>query len=65
MKNIKNHGKVKHIDIQHYYIHDLLQPGDIQIEQVPSINNLNLTDLFTKPLPHNHHHWLLESLNIH
>ena len=47
-KNMKDHGKVKHIDIQHHYIRDLIQSGAIQLEQVPSSENL--ADLFTKPL---------------
>jgi hypothetical protein len=62
-KNTKDHGKVKHIDIQHHYIRDLLQTGAIAIEQVPSADNL--ADLFTKPLPHDLHHRLLIALNIH
>ena len=62
-KNTKDHGKVKHIDIQHHYIHDLLQSGIMNIKQVPSADNL--ADLFTKPLAHDLHHRLLASLNIH
>ena len=62
-KNTKDHGKVKHIDIRHHYIRELLQSGDILIEQVPSAENL--ADLFTKPLPRDHHHRLLAALNIH
>ena len=61
-KNTKDHGKVKHIDIQHHYIQELLQSGTITIEQVSSSDNL--ADLFTKPLPHDHHHRLLTALNI-
>ena len=61
-KNTKDHGKVKHIDICHHYIRELLQSGLIIIEQVSSSDNL--ADLFTKPLPHDHHHRLLTSLNI-
>ena len=61
-KNTKDHGKVKHIDIRHHYIRELLQSGIIIIEQVISSNNL--ADLFTKPLPCDHHHHFLASLNI-
>ena len=57
MKNTKNHSKVKHIDIRHY-IRELVAEGSISIEQV------NLADLFTKPLPRDHHHQLLQALNI-
>ena len=61
-KNTKDHGKVKHIDIRHHYIRELLQSGLIIIEQVSSSDNL--ADLFTKPLPHDLHHCLLSALNI-
>jgi hypothetical protein len=61
-KNTKDHGKVKHIDIRHHYIRELLQSGVITIEQVSSSDNL--ADLFTKPLPRDHHHHLLAALNI-
>ena len=62
-KNTKDHGKVKHIDIRHHYIRELLESGAIAIEQVTSSDNL--ADLFTKPLAHDHHHRLLSSLNIY
>lgn len=61
-KNTKDHGKVKHIDMRHHYIRELLQSGAITMEQVPSTDNL--ADLFTKPLPRDHHHRLLTALNI-
>ena len=62
IKNTKDHGKVKHINIQHHYIQELLQSRVITIEQVPSSENL--ADLFTKPLPRNNHHCLLTALTI-
>lgn len=61
-KNTKDHGKVRHIDIQHHYLWDLIWSGSIQLKQVSSAKNL--ADLFTRPLPHNHHHQRLTSLNI-
>ena len=47
-KNTKDHGKIKHIDIHHHYIRELLHSGAITMDQVTSANNL--ADLFTKPL---------------
>ena len=61
-KNTKDHGKVKHIDIRHHYIRELLKSGNIVMEQVSSADNL--ADIFTKPLPRDHHHRLLEAINI-
>ena len=61
-KNTKDHGKIKHINIRHHYIQELLHSGIITFEQVSSSDNL--VDLFTKPLPCDHHHRLLAALNI-
>jgi hypothetical protein len=61
-KNTKDHDKVKHIDIRHHYIRDLLQSGVVAIELVPSADNL--ADLFTKPLPRDLHHRILTALLI-
>ena len=61
-KNTKDHGKVKHIDICHHYIRELLQSGAISVEQVLSSDNL--ADMFTKPLPRDNHHRILTALNI-
>jgi len=61
-KNTKDHGKVKHIDIRHHYIRELVKSGNVVLEQVSSTDNL--ADLFTKPLSRDHHHRLLEALDI-
>ena len=61
-KNTRDHGKVKHIDIRHHYIRELIKSGTIILEQVSSADNL--ADLFTKPLPRDHHQQLLTALNI-
>ena len=61
-KNTKDHGKVKHIDIRHHYIRDLVSSGALDIEHIPSADNA--ADLFTKPLSRDHHYRLLQLLNI-
>jgi hypothetical protein len=61
-KNTKDHEKVKHIDIRHHYICELIQSEAITIEQIPSAENA--ADIFTKPLSHDVHHRLLQMLNI-
>jgi len=63
VKNTKDHGKVKHIDIRHHYIRDLVKSKLISFEQIPSAKNL--ADLFTKPLARDNHHRLLKGLNIY
>ena len=62
-KNTKDHGKVKHIDIRHHYLRELVKSGAISFEQIPSADNV--ADLFTKPLARDHHHRFLDMLNIH
>ena len=61
-KTTKDHGKVKHIDIRHHYLRELVKSKSILFEQVPYSGNL--ADLFTKLLAHDHHHSLLTLLNI-
>ena len=61
-KNTKDHGKVKHIDIRHHYLRELVKSGSILFDQIPSADNV--ADLFTKPLARDHHHRFLALLNI-
>ena len=61
-KNTKDHGKVKHIDIRHHYLRELVKSGLILFKQIPSADNV--ADLFTKPLSRDHHHRFLDILNI-
>jgi hypothetical protein len=61
-RNTKGHGKVKHIDIRHHYLRNLVLSGTITMEQVSSADNL--ADLFTKPLSRDRHHSILAALNI-
>ena len=62
-KTTKDHGKVKHINIRHHYLRELVKSGVILFEQIPSSDNL--ADLFTKLLARDHHHHFLTALNIH
>ena len=61
-KTTKDHGKVKHIDIRHHYLRELVKSDLIIFEQIPSSNNI--VDIFTKPLAQDYHHRFLEALNI-
>jgi len=61
-KTTKDHRKVKHIDIRHHYLRELVKAGSILFKQVPSVGNL--ADLFTKPLARDLHHCLLTGLNV-
>ena len=61
-KTTKDHGKVKHIDIRHHYLRELVKSKSVIFEQIPSADNL--ADLFTKPLAREHHHRFINALNI-
>src|SRR6266540_1654107 len=61
-KTTKDHGKVKHIDIHHHYLRELVKSELVIFEQIPSADNL--ADLFTKSLARDHHHRFLDRLNI-
>ena len=61
-KHTRDHGKVKHIDIRHHYIRELVERNTITLNQIPSTENP--ADLFTKPLSRDHHHRFLHQLAI-
>jgi hypothetical protein len=46
--NPVEHSRTKHIDIQHHFLRDHQQKGDIEIAYVSTHNQL--ADIFTKPL---------------
>nr|GEW68596.1 retrovirus-related Pol polyprotein from transposon TNT 1-94 [Tanacetum cinerariifolium]GFA30952.1 retrovirus-related Pol polyprotein from transposon TNT 1-94 [Tanacetum cinerariifolium] len=42
------HSRTKHIDIRYHFIRDHILKGDIELHFIPT--DLQLTDIFTKPL---------------
>jgi hypothetical protein len=48
-KNPVQHSRTKHIDVRHHFIRDHVEKGDICLEFVST--NLQIADIFTKPLP--------------
>ena len=47
-KDNKFHVQTKHIDIHYHFIHEVVEDGKIQVEYIPTDNNV--ADIFTKPL---------------
>jgi hypothetical protein len=60
--NPVQHARTKHIDVQHHFIRDHQQKGDISIESVGTEDQL--ADIFTKPLDENRFCKLRNELNI-
>jgi hypothetical protein len=61
-KTTKSHSKVKHIDIRHHFIRELVHEGELKVE--PVCGDANPADLFTKPLLRQLHEKYLTELNI-
>jgi hypothetical protein len=60
--NPVEHSRIKHIDIQHHFLRDHQQRGDIDIYHI-SIEN-QLADIFTKPLDEERFYRLHSELNV-
>jgi hypothetical protein len=56
-RDVKGHVHVKHIDIREH-----VAAGDIEIQHVPSAENL--ADIFTKVLPHDAHLAIVRALGL-
>ena len=61
-KSTKDHRKVKHINIHHHFLCELVKSNLIIFEQISSSDNI--ANVFTKPLAREHHHRFLRMLNI-
>lgn len=42
------HAHTKHVKLDLYFVHDMVQAGDLQLQHVPSIDQV--VDPFTKPI---------------
>ena len=61
-KNLVQHGRTKHIDIRHHFIRELIKGKIITLEHVRS--NLQLANIFTKPLNASSFEHLRASLGV-
>jgi hypothetical protein len=60
--NPVEHNRTKHIDIQHHFLRDHQQRGDIDIYHISTENQL--ADIFTKPLYEKRFYKLRSDLNV-
>ncbi|KAG7552201.1 GAG-pre-integrase domain [Arabidopsis thaliana x Arabidopsis arenosa] len=61
-KNPVQHSKTKHIEIRHHFVRELVEEKQVIIEHVPT--ELQLADIFTKPLDYNTFSNLQKSLGV-
>ena len=61
-KELRNHGKKKHIERKYHLIRDIVQQGDVTITKITTTNNL--ADPFTKALPSKVFECHLDSLGL-
>ncbi|KAJ3698926.1 hypothetical protein LUZ61_002631 [Rhynchospora tenuis] len=52
-KNPVLHSRTKHIEIQHHFIRDHVEKGDVELTHVDTKDQV--ADIFTKPIPTQHH----------
>ena len=61
-KNANQHNKTKHIEIRYHFLRDHFEKGDIDIDYFSS--ELQLADIFTKPLDYNRFSFICCELNV-
>jgi hypothetical protein len=60
--NPVEHSRTKHIDIQHHFLRDHQQKGDIEVYHINTENQL--ANIFTKPLDEKRFCRLCSELNV-
>lgn len=61
-KNPVLHARTKHVEIDLYFVHDMVQEGYLHLQHVPSQDQI--ADLLTKPLSHDRFCLLRNKLNV-
>lgn len=62
LQDTNGHVHVKHINIHEHYIHKHVTAGDVELQHVPSAENL--ADIFMKVLPHDTHLVIVHTLGL-
>ena len=61
-RNSVQHSRTKHIDIMHHFIHELVEDKVIRLDHIRS--NLQLVDIFIKPLDANSFEYLHTDIGV-
>jgi hypothetical protein len=61
-KNPVFHGRTKHIDIQHHFVREKIESGDIHLEYIPT--EQQVADGLTKPLARDHFEAFRKALGV-
>ena len=61
-KNPEHHGRMKHLDLRHYWLRDQVEYGVISPEYIPTADMI--ADIFTKSLPVPKVRFCRESLGV-
>ncbi|KAL0558931.1 hypothetical protein IC582_003519 [Cucumis melo] len=61
-KNLVQHSRTKHIDIRHHFIRELVEDKVIKLDRISS--NLQLANIFTKPLDASSFEYLRAGLGV-
>ena len=60
--NPAHHQRTKHIDVQHHFIREKVEKGDIVLMYVPTGDMV--ADVLTKSLPRVKHTWCVQALGL-
>jgi lipoate-protein ligase A len=61
-KNRTHHTRTKHIDVQHHFVRDRVENGEVQFEYCPTEDMV--ADVLTKALSKERHHKLINMFGL-